>query len=165
MRASRFECEQPQIVQSSSSPILTDEAFATHMNQLVLQRGGKWFHAKIAGVSHLNDDGSSRQVLLRRLKPLDILKLVPEPTNSYDQNAVKVVTGAGEQVGYLERRLAGEVTRSLKRGDGWLAVVAHLNRAEGAPTLGITIGMLHLTTSSEYKRNLQSIDRSSTSER
>ena len=57
------------------------------------------FYSKIAGVTRKNDDGSSRQKLLKKCKVGQPLKLAREPANPADENAVMVLTMDGKQEG------------------------------------------------------------------
>lgn len=67
----------------------------------------------VAGESHPNRDGTSRQQIIRRCRAGDPVTLEPEPDNPYDNLAVKVLHEAG-QVGYLP---AGHgLTRAIHRG-------------------------------------------------
>ncbi len=67
---------------------------------------------RIVGVTHPNHDGTSRQEYLRGCSRGEMLRLVPEPDNSFDVNAVKVETESGYQVGYLPRDVAENLMRN-----------------------------------------------------
>jgi hypothetical protein len=79
------------------------------------------FRFRIAGVSHSNRDGSSRQVKLARLRSADDsareLELVHETDNPYDANAVAIIDRSIGQLGYVPRDLAARVARRLDRGE------------------------------------------------
>jgi hypothetical protein len=45
-----------------------------------------------------------------------VLALVPEPTNRYDSNAVKVVDKGMDMIGYIPREHSGMVSRMLAHG-------------------------------------------------
>jgi hypothetical protein len=72
---------------------------------------------KIAGVTF-----EGRQAILKPLyeaKTKPEVRLVMEPTNPYDPNAVKVefkVADDWKHVGYIEKKVAEEVTKSLQDG-------------------------------------------------
>lgn len=72
---------------------------------------------KVAGVTF-----EGRQVFLKKLyedKVKPAVRLIMEPTNPYDGNAVKVefeVEGAWQHVGYIEKKVSEEVTKSLQDG-------------------------------------------------
>jgi hypothetical protein len=64
------------------------------------------FFTKIAGVSHCNDDGTSRQDVVRRCREGEVLRLGREPNKPHDPNAVRVLRQNGEQLGYLPAHVA-----------------------------------------------------------
>ncbi len=68
-----------------------------------------WCHTKVAGVSHENRDGTQRQEIASRCQPGERLRLVAEPDNPVDPNAIKVVRANGEQLGYLKADLAARI--------------------------------------------------------
>lgn len=69
---------------------------------------------KVVGVSHLNADGSARQTIISNsVKEDDLLVLEPEPKNPYDQNAVRVLTKNGQQIGYLNKEVAEQIRGAL----------------------------------------------------
>jgi hypothetical protein len=67
----------------------------------------------VKGVTHDNDDGTSRAAAQQLCSIGDIVQLVPEPNNVHDRNAIRVVLRTGEQVGYISTtqaaRFAGKV--------------------------------------------------------
>lgn len=72
------------------------------------------YDSKVVGVSQQNDDGSSRQEIIKReVLEDDKLSLEAEPENPYDSNAVKVLSKFGNQVGYLKKELAEKVKPAL----------------------------------------------------
>ena len=106
---------------------------------------GKSFYARLAGVSHENADGTSRQVHLTGLRPCDELMLCHEPDNEFDSNAVRVSTKAGAQVGYLESRLAGETVRRWSKGVQTRAFVSNLSGGRAGQSIGCTLGIVTYT--------------------
>ena len=72
---------------------------------------------KVAGVTF-----EGRQLILKALyeaKAKPEVRLIQEPTNPYDSNAVKVeynVSGDWKHVGYIEKKVSEEVTKSLQDG-------------------------------------------------
>ena len=75
---------------------------------------GRQFVAQVHGINHKNDDGSSRQEIIKRCREGEELILVPEPTNKYDHDAVKICRKNGEQLGYWEGN--GRMGRDLAAG-------------------------------------------------
>lgn len=59
------------------------------------------FLVGVKGESFLNDDGTSRQEIILRLKKGARVRLVADPTNPHDRWAVKVLTDRDEQIGWL----------------------------------------------------------------
>ena len=89
-------CEVP-----SEHPLLTsDPAAITCKNCLnataPLGPYVSQFFSKVAGVSYRNEDGSSRQSIIRRCHIGERLLLKPEPDNPVDPNAVRVLRQNGE---------------------------------------------------------------------
>lgn len=69
------------------------------------------FHTKLAGVTF-----EGRQDVLVRLSPGAPLRLVRQPENQYDANACALFDPHGEQVGFLNRRLAAALTPAIDSG-------------------------------------------------
>ena len=90
----------------------------------------KWFWAKVAGVTHENEDGTSRQEILKRCEKLEFLRLKPEPGNPVDRDAIAVLRRNGEQLGYLDRRLAGETHNRIQKGERWEAMLTAITGRE-----------------------------------
>lgn len=61
----------------------------------------KVYFVSIRGVSHDNEDGSSRQEIISKLQRGEILDLIADPMNKYDRWAVGVYTKKGVQIGFL----------------------------------------------------------------
>ncbi|MDA3933825.1 MAG: HIRAN domain-containing protein [Gammaproteobacteria bacterium] len=59
------------------------------------------FLVGVRGESFLNDNGTSRQEIIRRLKKGARVRLVADPTNPHGRWAVKVFTERDEQIGWL----------------------------------------------------------------
>ena len=53
------------------------------------------------GERFANNDGSSRQDIIRTLRAGTPVQLVADPTNPHDRHAVKVLTPTGQQIGFL----------------------------------------------------------------
>jgi HIRAN domain-containing protein len=85
----------------------------------------KWIFTKVVGVSHKNSDGSYRKKVIRRCRVQEELQLVPEPDNPFDSTAVAVCRANGEQLGYLNQRLAADMHRWMENGQ-------HLGRCPDA---------------------------------
>lgn len=91
----------------------------------------------VAGESQTNDDGTDRQRVIARCKEGDSVRLVREPRNAYDKNAVAVVTSKG-QIGYLSREDAAAVAPALDRGAKAQAHIRHIGGGtKDKPTRGV----------------------------
>jgi hypothetical protein len=104
---------------------------AKRVLSLIGGRGMGSFYSKLAGVSHPNDDGTSRQNYIRKFcKPGMRLVVVREPANPYDPNAIAVFVEVSSllflrtryQIGYLKnydgggRDKPGELARHIDNG-------------------------------------------------
>lgn len=69
----------------------------------------KDYYLKIVGVTHSNEDGTSRQQVIKRCKPRERLLLFPDPDNQFDNNAIKVCRLNGQQVGFIQEHQAPEL--------------------------------------------------------
>lgn len=85
----------------------------------------------VRGESFANDDGSSRQDIIRTLRVATPMQLVADPLNPADRHAVKVLTPHGQQIGFLpsdardaDAVLKGEpiraVVHAVHGGTNWL---------------------------------------------
>jgi len=102
-------------------------------------KSDRGFFTKIAGVSHTNPDGTDRQGLIRRCSVGEFLRLVREPANPYDRNAVKVLRHNGDQLGYIPSHvLATGLARDMDRGVSYRAEITALTGRNKA-TLGVNI--------------------------
>jgi len=75
----------------------------------------KPFFTKVAGVISKNNDGTSRQEILKRCKKGERLTLLHQPIIQ-DKNAVRVCRENGEQIGWLNEILAAEIAPRLDKG-------------------------------------------------
>ena len=78
--------------------------------------GIRALHTKIAGLTHENPDGTSRQFIIEQCRPYERVSLEHDPENEHDENAVKVMHGDGSQIGFIPAHLAEEFAAKRKRG-------------------------------------------------
>lgn len=99
------------------------------------------FHSKVAGVTKNNEDGSSRQEIIRNeLKAGDMLLLDREPNNRYDYNAIAVVTAAYEEkIGYINSELASRLAPLMDRGHFIDCYVADITGGAPGESYGVNI--------------------------
>jgi hypothetical protein len=90
---------------------------------------------KVVGVTFEN-----RQIIIKQLHIGEMLELVQEPENPYDPNAVKVISRSGEDIGYLNKRLAEEVQWYFDAS--WLSRYAEILDIIGDSSEGQNIGVV-----------------------
>ena len=101
---------------------------------------GEIMYSKVVGVTFDN-----RQQVIEKVKKGDKLKLVPEPTNAFDPNAISVEwvgnkEWAGSSIGYIARGLAGDLSDRLKRGFEYEVTATDITGGtEDRPTRGVNI--------------------------
>lgn len=88
-------------------------------------------HAKVVGVMHNNQDGSSRQEAIGKMIQFDLVDLVRNPADEYHRNAVKVIAtveGKRIQIGHLDRDLADKIAPKMDAGERWGAITTRVDR-------------------------------------
>lgn len=88
------------------------------------------FDIHVAGVTFDNENGTSRQVIIRLCKVGDPLILKHVPVDQ-DANAVQVLRENGDQVGYLPREIATEIAPILDRGESVDAKIVEKTKFAG----------------------------------
>lgn len=93
------------------------------------------YDSKVVGVSKPNDDGTSRQEIIKReVNEDDLLILEEDPTNSFDPNAVKVLSKFKNQIGYLNKDLAEKIKPAL---GGETQIIVKASWVNGEKLLGV----------------------------
>ncbi len=92
------------------------------------------FHTKLAGVSF-----EGRQDVVARLQPGMPLRLVRQPENEFDPNAIAVLAPTGEQIGFLNRRLASVLAPALDSGAEWDVSVTDVTGGDEAGARGVNV--------------------------
>ena len=94
----------------------------------------------VAGESHRNADGSSRQSIIGRCSEGETICLIREPDNPYSSDAIKVCRENGEQIGYIPSSQAARMAPEMDAGYKYTAV---LNSIHGGtpdkPSFGVVI--------------------------
>lgn len=121
----------------TDSRLLVDRLFARAEDYLRdgalgLEEAGA-FYTKVVGVTF-----EGRQQIVQTLQPGDSLILRREPDNPHDPHAVKVVTAAGAQVGYLSSRVAARVAPSMDTGARYSATASQVTGG-GERSYGVNI--------------------------
>jgi hypothetical protein len=127
---------------------LADAQFESHIDRIVAPSDRtKGFCIKVAGVSYPNPDGTSRTSIIEQCAVFEVLNLHHEPNNEFDPNAIAVLTASGDQIGFLDARLAGEVARDCARnGPCWMAVFRHqTHHPDTGSVVGAVIYMIRFS--------------------
>lgn len=101
-------------------------------------RGDRDVHTKIAGVSFMNDDGTSRQAIVKSLRPGDRLFLQHAPTPDHPE-AIQVITSWGRQAGYLPSGMGKDVLRWFNEYRVYVYVTEITGGTPDKPTRGCNI--------------------------
>lgn len=109
-------CTSPApAIKVSQNAFLGDfELFEALVIQLQKRSVERTFYTTVAGTSHKNDDGTSRIAAIRKCERGEVLQMLMQPNNPYDPNAIAVFFEQ-QQLGYLNARLAGQISRDWKR--------------------------------------------------
>lgn len=92
------------------------------------------FHTKVAGVSF---DG--RQRIIRQTRVGESLSLVREPNNPYDRNAIMVLNGSGNQLGFIPKEIASTLASDMDSGSKYIATVTAITGTNPGDTMGVNI--------------------------
>lgn len=105
---------------ASTTADVADVTCRNCLNQIEIRAQAPYweppFYSKVAGVSHPNQDGSSRQAIIGQCRIGEGLSLVREPANPADPNAIKLLRTNGEQVGYITGYVASDLARHIDKG-------------------------------------------------
>ncbi len=92
------------------------------------------FHTKLAGVTF-----EGRQDVIARLEPGAPLRLVRQPENPHDENAIALFDPHGEQVGFLNRRLAAALAPVVDAGVEYDVEISDVTGGEEGRSLGVNV--------------------------
>lgn len=90
---------------------------------------------QVAGVTHVNEDGVSRQEILARMKRWETIDLVRDLKNKHDDYAVAVFGGMG-QIGYIKEYENRHIARLIDKGCNTLARLSSLHGGENGKSYG-----------------------------
>ena len=118
---------------------LVDELFADA--QRILARGeyaniadAESFHTKLAGVSF-----EGRQQVVERLAAGDLLRLVRQPENPFDTNAIALFDLTGAQVGFFNKKLAAALAPEIDGGLVFEVTVTDITGGETGESRGVNV--------------------------
>lgn len=92
------------------------------------------FHTKLAGVSF-----EGRQAVLERLAAGEPLRIERQPANPYDANAIALYDARGEQVGFLNRRLAAVLAPVIDSGVDYDVEITEVTGGTDGRSLGVNV--------------------------
>lgn len=95
-------------------------------------------HTKVAGVSFNNDDGTSRQAIVRSLRPGEQLFLRHVPIPGHPE-AMQVITYKGQQVGHLPSGMGKNALKWFKEYTVYVYVTEITGGTQDKPTRGCNI--------------------------
>jgi hypothetical protein len=97
------------------------------------------FPTKVAGVSHRNRDRTNRQQIIRdTCREGQRVRLIREPNNRYDENAIGVWTEYGEQIGYLNADVA-RIARDKHQVDSLVGEIIGVRGGDDGHSYGVVL--------------------------
>ncbi|NCC04920.1 MAG: hypothetical protein EOM37_12970 [Proteobacteria bacterium] len=93
---------------------------------------------QVAGVTHVNDDGVSRQEILARMQRWETIDLVRDLKNKHDDYAVGVYGGMG-QIGYIKQPDNRHLARLIDKGCTTLARMSSLHGGKDGKNYGCAL--------------------------
>lgn len=84
----------------------------------------------------------NRQNEIRRCRAGEVVRLVREPDNPHDPNAIRCESSRGEAIGMISRDNASWLAGRLDRGDDVRAVIREICGQPGTPNKGVVIDCL-----------------------
>lgn len=102
----------------------------------------KWvetFYSKVVGITFPNRDGSSRLKEIRKCEISEELQLVPEPDNPADRCAVAVCRMNGKQIGYMTKKVSGQVFNNILAGRRYACFISDLTGSYESPGVNIFV--------------------------
>lgn len=109
------------------------------------------FYSKVVGVSHKNTDGTRRQKLVSQCEAGEMLKLVREPDNPHDPNAIAVYSASG-QLGYLSAEVAEELAEQMDAGAELGAEVQEVTGGVDGLKFGVNIKLVKFESAGGTRR-------------
>ena len=103
---------------------------------------------KVVGVTFTNEDGTSRQHIIKELTANDNIVIRREPTNKFDTNAIAVFTTKG-QVGYIGKDYSSILSPMMDAGTQFNVTVAETGEYKNNYYLHILINEIGPKDSTE----------------
>ena len=102
----------------------------------------KIINTRVAGVSFANDDGTSRQDIIKGLTMGDRVLLVRDKENEHDFYATRVQTVSGQVIGWVPRQKSHQVAAWIESGNLVVGMAASRGKARGKDLVGLNIDIL-----------------------
>lgn len=80
--------------------------------------------SKVVGVSFKNDDGTSRQNVIRNCHANEVVRLVRDYRNPKSDHAIRIVDSNGQMLGHLNEFRARQIAGIMDRGQPYMAVIS-----------------------------------------
>lgn len=98
----------------------------------------------VVGEAQANLDGTSRRKIIAKLANGEMLGLVREPKNRYDENAVRVDSIAGT-IGYISRENAAWLSKRIDADEQVIACIQNIaGGTEDKPDYGVWMRVLFI---------------------
>lgn len=99
------------------------------------------YKEKAVGVSKKNNDGTSRQQVIAKLQEGNEVQLVRDPENDYDENAIEVWNKRGDQIGFIDKMRAEELSPQMDSGYPVEVWVDRIWGGDDGKNLGVLIAI------------------------
>lgn len=126
-----------QSIQSSVGPPTMEVPMPVQTHQKP-----KVINTRVAGVSFANDDGTSRQDIIKGLTMGDRVLLVRDKENEHDFYAVQVQTMDGEVIGWVPRQKSLRIAPQIDHGVLVVGMAASRGKARGKDMVGLNIDIM-----------------------
>lgn len=103
---------------------------------------------KVVGVTFTNEDGISRQDIIKELCSNDKITIRREPTNKFDTNAIAVWSEKG-QVGYIGKDYASIISPMMDGGAQFNVTIADIDEYKNTHYLHILLNEIGTKDSTE----------------
>ncbi|MHC5539120.1 HIRAN domain-containing protein [Singulisphaera rosea] len=148
----RIEASQAELVRRSLN-VGSDETPLVTAGADTVEKLGR-MHSKVAGVTMTNDDGSSRQHLIRRYcRAGQRLVVVREPDNPYDTHAVAIYLARPKaSIGFIGSHISPFLGATIDRGGRVDVTISEVTGGKGGKYYGANI-VIDFTKLPDVKRS------------
>ena len=95
----------------------------------------------VSGEGQVNNDGTSRQEIIAESYPGDIVSLIREPENPYDENAIRI-DYKGAAIGYVNKKDAVQLALAIDASRQYYAIIHKLKGGvPDYPNYGVEISI------------------------